>query len=896
MQAGNPIIKIVHGINRATRLRNLQGFVNVFPILLLVFFPTSLHAGGVRGTVSSDDGERLSFATIFVAETGSGTTTNEEGRYEIQLDPGDYTLVFRYLGFRSEQRTVSVGENFQELDIVLEKQPYQLREVEIYAGDEDPAYTIMRKAIAKASYHRQQIDRYTAEVYIKGSGRLLKSPFFLRKMIEKEGIDSTVAFTSESVSQIEYERPNTFRERVISIYQSGEDNSTSPNQFIFSSFYEPEIAEAISPLSPKAFAYYKFEYEGFFMDRDYGVNRIKVIPRSRGENVFEGTIYIVEDWWSIYSLSLKTYKFGIGFQVDQTYAPIEEAAWLPVSHQFLVEGSVLGFAFEYNYLATISDYQIELNPDLEADFTVIDEKLNKELAEELKKQRKAEGDERADIQEKLASGEELTRKELRRLMREYEREERRQQEEPEVVERTEYTVDSMARKRDSLYWETIRPVPLTELEVRGYKVQDSIVVAEREEAQNDSIGRKSRRGGYSPFNLISGDGYKLGEKLSLSHASFLDKTWFNPVEGWNVHTNITLRYKSDNPLRLTLTPRYAFSRQAFTGKGKLTYAYGDRLHVRVLGLEGGRYMFQYNEENPIDFFFSSFVNLFRGRNYIRLYEKDYAALNWTHDLAENWRITSGTEWARRYTLENTTYQTWFGSSREGGYTPNLPVNEEFDYPFPEQEDALFFTLGIEARPWQQYRIRNDRKEPIDDTSPTLGLTYRKGLPGLLGSEVNYDRLDFLYRHHFRVGARGTMDLKVNAGLFLNNEAVGFPDYRHFMGNRISLVSTDPVGSFRLLDYYRHSSQDKWAAAHVHYQFRKFLFTRIPEVWMLGVKENLFVNYLATPTSQHYFEVGYSVDNIFRFLRLEAAVAFQDGKYYDWGVLLGVASNLGNIFD
>mgnify|MGYP000536532092 FL=1 len=65
--------------------------------------------------------------------------------------------------------------------------------------------------------------------------------------------------------------------------------------------------------------------------------------------------------------------------------------------------------------------------------------------------------------------------------------------------------------------------------------------------------------------------------------------------------------------------------------------------------------------------------------------------------------------------------------------------------------------------------------------------------------------------------------------------------------------------------------------------------------MTGARENFFVNYLNSPESQHYTEVGYSLDNILRFLRVEAAVAFRDGKYYDWGIRIGVASNIFGSF-
>ncbi|HRF37273.1 MAG TPA: DUF5686 family protein, partial [Saprospiraceae bacterium] len=244
----------------------------------LLCISLSLSASGIAGQVTGNSGEALPFAAIFVKETGSGTSANEDGYFELRLEPGRYTLVFQFLGYETVSRTVDVRSGpFTMVNVALKQQAVQLRTVEVSSKQEDPAYTVMRKAIAKAGYHRQQIERYTAQVYIKGSGRLKKAPFFLRKELKKEGIDSSRAFVSESVSQISYQRPSTFKEKVISIRKQGNDNSTSPAPFINGSFYEPEIAEVISPLSPKAFAYYKFKHAGYFMDRGYGVNKIQVI-------------------------------------------------------------------------------------------------------------------------------------------------------------------------------------------------------------------------------------------------------------------------------------------------------------------------------------------------------------------------------------------------------------------------------------------------------------------------------------------------------------------------------------------------------------------------------------------------------------------------------------------
>ena len=141
-----------------------------------------------------------------------------------------------------------------------------------------------------------------------------------------------------------------------------------------------------------------------------------------------------------------------------------------------------------------------------------------------------------------------------------------------------------------------------------------------------------------------------------------------------------------------------------------------------------------------------------------------------------------------------------------------------------------------------------------------------------------------------------MDVKVNAGTFFNQDGMQFPDYKHFLGNQTIFSTTDPVGSFRLLDYYTYSTNDAYLNAHVHYQFRKFLVSQIFEVQLLGIKENIFVNYLNTDFSQNYFEVGYGIDNIARIFRLEFISSFQDAKYLDFGVRIGIATNLDNLFN
>jgi len=495
-------------------------------------------------------------------------------------------------------------------------------------------------------------------------------------------------------------------------------------------------------------------------------------------------------------------------------------------------------------------------------------------------------------------------KELRQMVREYEKEDSKTDTLSGFTTITSFSVDTFARKRDSLYWEEIRPVPLSTFEVKGYQFVDSLAAertAEKErsvslglapEAEEDQEKKRSR---FNPTDILMGGSYQLGKRSRLSMSPLLANLNFNVVEGFHAWTTLKFTTSWNKKHRLTLdaTPRYAHEPRQLSAKAGLEYRLGSGSEMSTFRVEGGRYIFQFNEQKPISEFFNTYYTLFQERNFIRLYEKDYLKASFSQQLGEAWRLGTGLEWAARTIPGNRTAQVWYGKT-DRSFDSNIPQNDEWQGPLSGPERALVFNAFVEAKPWQKYRMRNGVRQLVENSSPSLQLNYRKGISGVLNSVTDYDLLDFRYQHRFRAGARGIIDLKAELGVFLHRAYAGFADYRHFMGNRLPLVTADPVGSFRLLDYYRHSTAREYAALHAHYQFRKLLITRIPKVWMMGLKENVFINYLATPTAQHYTELGYSIDNILRIFRIESVFAFQDGRYYDWGIRIGIASNLGFI--
>lgn len=857
-----------------------------FLTFFFLFLVVAAQAGGLRGTIKDDAGAPLGFATLYVKQLGTGTAANEDGRYELTLAPGTYDLVIQYVGYETQTHTVTVGQDFVELNVALKTQTIVLQNVTVYASKEDPAYTIMRKAISKAKYHTQQLDFYSAQVYMKGTGQIKDFPWIVKKEMEKEGIEKDRVFISESVSEIEYKRPNTFKETVVSVHSDGKDNNTSPNGFVNGSFYQPEIAETISPLAPNAFSYYRFEYMGTFKDRSYEVSRIKVTPRSAGDNVVEGMLFIVEDWWSIHSLDFITTKLGIRFEMKQVYAPVEDKVWLPVSHRFFVRGDIFGFEFEYNYLATLSNYKIQLNHELYVEsMEVIDEKLEKEKAKTIES---TFSKETRDLQKRVESGKEVTRKELNKLVREYEKQETKAQQEPEVVSNYTYERDSIKFQKDSAYWSAIRPVPLTELEIKGYKKIDSLAVVEKKKEEGDTVKQRKHKG-FQPWDLLTGDSYKIGK-----HTNFVIEVpngGFNTVEGMNLIYKVRVGtiLQDTNRTRLSVTPtyRYAFARKR--SSGRLSFVMRNKNYR--LQLEGGRYVQQFNAAEPILPIVNDLMTLLTEKNYMKLYTRDFIEGTYRRNLTPRISFQVSAEWAERTMLDNHSTYTLVDNPYVESYTPNDPFVEEAAGVNQTPNHSAFVTsLAVTAKPWLKYRIRNGRKYAIESSSPAFRMIYTKGMP-VLNSTVDFDRLELGAKHSFKIGVRGKLDFDLMAGAFLDTRVLYLPDYKHFLGNKSWFTTSDPVGSFRMLDYYQYSTSDRYFAGNVHYQFRKLLATNVPYVRLMGIREDIFVNYLATPHSKNYTEVGYTLDGIMRIFRLEAAAAFQDGKYMGHRFRIGVATNI-----
>ncbi|MCQ6958169.1 DUF5686 and carboxypeptidase regulatory-like domain-containing protein [Mucilaginibacter aquariorum] len=781
-----------------------------FFILLLLLFTSTIFAQEVTlsGKITDGSGNAVPFATVYVKNTTKGTSANSEGGYTLNLKPGQYDVQYRALGFKQESRKVDLKAN-QSIDIVLKAEDYQLKEVSVRAGSEDPAYAIIRKAIKKRKTYLNEVDAYTCEVYIKGLQKLLAAPkkflgVDVQKMARENGLDSNrrgIVYLSESQSKYSFMRPDKVHEELISSKVSGSNRAFSFNRAsdMQVNFYENlqvwqglSNRPLISPIADNALSYYKYKYAGTTIENGETINKIQVIPRSDYDPCFSGYIYILEDSWRIQGLNLYiTKKANINFvdtlKVSEQFFPVSGNAWMPASLKFEFTGGLFGFKIGGYFISLYKDYDID--PKLD----------RKQFAEVLR-------------------------------------------------------ITKGVNKKDSIYWEQERPIPLTDEEKTDYK-KKAVLAAKRESKPYlDSLDKEHNKlsvgklllGGYSHRNRYDHENYNFN--------SLLSSVSYNTVEGLALGYggSFTKQIDSVNNRYINIygKMRYGFSNKLFNATGGITMPVGSAM----LNLAGGSDVVDMNNREPISPFMNTAYTLLNRQNFEKLYQKQYASATISKRIYGGWQASAGAEWANRKYLSNTTDYSFFHPKRHE-FTSNNPLSPNVDVPlFPENQ-----SFKINVRTTYDFSNRYETyptgRRYVPSKYPTIGLSFTKAVKNVFGSDVDYNLLSAdISKSDIPMGFYGKTSFYVGAGKFFDAKSIYYTDYRHFSGNQV-LFYQGGINKFLLLDYYRFSTGDKYLEGHLEHNFSGLVTNMIPLIRKLKLQEIININYLSTPTLKNYTELG-----------------------------------------
>ncbi|WP_340139848.1 DUF5686 and carboxypeptidase regulatory-like domain-containing protein [Christiangramia echinicola] len=610
---------------------------------LILLLAVSQVYSQITGVVNDEKGNSLPYVNIYT-ETGSkGTTTNEEGIYELKIsESGTYTLVYQFLGYKTQKKKID-AENFPiELNITLKSESTSLDEVSVVGG-EDPAYAIIRNAIKLREINAEKLESFTADFYSRGLWRIKNAP---EKILGQDvgdlggGLDSTrsgIVYLSETISKIAYQKPDDFKEKIIASKVSGDDNGFSLNsaQEAYFSFYENTLeinSEIISPIAEYAFNYYRYKLEGtFFDDRGNMINKILVTPKRTGDRVFSGYIYIVEDLWQIYGVELTT--TGIAIQVP----PIEEIV----------------FRQNYKY-SDENDLYIQISQSVDFSFKIFGIGGNGRFTA---------------VYSNFDFSPDFNRNSFGR----------------EILSFAE-----QANKKDSLYWQEVRPVPLTTEEIEDYVRKDSIQEIRSTKTYKDSVDSVENKFGLT--DIFFGYTYRNSWKnQTFSISPPIAGVTFNTVQGWN--TNVGINYTKrtgedeENYWRLYSNLSYGLSDERFRINGRFEKKFNN-YSKPYLRIEGGVSAEQINNREPISPLLNNATTIFFERNYLKLYEKSFVGVAYGQEVVNGLRLFNEVSWENRQALINNTDHVIINWD-DRTYTSNNPQEPDNFGSIPFEEHSLF---------------------------------------------------------------------------------------------------------------------------------------------------------------------------------------------------------------
>lgn len=799
-----------------------------FLTLSILFYTMTANADNLKGIITDAKSQPLSYASILVKGTSRGTTANAKGEYSLSLDNGAYTLVCQHIGYKTMEKKVNITGVKLVVDFELTEQEYKLNEVVIKNKSEDPAYEIIRNAIKKREEHLNEIKKFECEVYVKGQIQLRNYPKkFLGQTVDFEDGDTSkrkMIFLSESVAKYYVDGKDKRKIEVLSTRVSGSSDGFGLANPQIVSFYSNIISVGrglnprgfVSPIADNALRFYRYKYEGSFVENNQLINRIKVMPRRSYEPLFTGFINIIEDEWRIHSVNLSLLKEQ---QLQLLDTLTIQQLYVPINNQWTIKQQVIypaGKFFNFDFFGNIVQVYSKFNTNRDFAKGFFDETILK------------------------------------------------------------FTDSS--NKKSIAYWDSTRPIPLLEQESKDYKKKDSLEQAHKDPHYLDSIDRRDNKITFSKLLLTGMNFNNQKKKENISVEPLLTSLLqYNTVEG--LVCNFKIRYNKEIDKRkiLSIAPafRYGCSNTHFNPSITASYSFGKK-YRSFISTSFGSDVFQFDNNNPISPFNNTLSTLRWTNNYMKIYEARFAKLVFQKSLNKGITLTGSINYQHRLPLENTTDYYW--RKMEGReFTPNYP--KALTTTNIPEHTAFSATAQITWRPGARYVEFPDRRINIGSKYPTLNFSFAQGIKGVVGSDVDYSKWKFSINDDLNLRLGGILKYKLVAAGFAHATQVYIPDMLHIQGNQIATAAPYLEG-FQLLPYYAYSNTAKlYTTAHVEYHLNGLLTNKIPGFkklnWFFVLGGSAFYN---NDTKEGYYEAMFSIENILKVFRLDLVKSFDNEKH------------------
>lgn len=795
-------------------------------LVWLVLFPAVVLAQEtvIRGKITDAfSGDPIPFVNVVFKGTSIGTTTDFDGNYVLRTTSPTDSLQASYIGYKPRTKAVQKGVS-QIINFQLEEEVTRLRDIVIMAG-ENPAFEVLRNVVKNKSINdKRKLSAYEFDTYSKIEidvdnitdkfrqkkivSRITQVLDSIQQIAGEDGKPVLPIFISESVSKFYYRNnPELKFEHIKETKISGigfEDGSLMA-QLVGASFQE-----------------YNF-YKNWLniLDKDF------VSP--------------IADGWRLY------YEYDLVDSLDVDGDYCYRLDFFPKSLQAL--------AFTGTMWITKNEYaikRIEVTVSKEANLNFIEKiKIQQELA-------KTEGGAWIPVKNRVLVDAGEVRDQWAGLLAKFYTSNKNivvnQPKEPKFYEK-QILLDEgyILNMNDEEHWNELRHDPLTETEKNVYRMIDTL--------QHIPVVRT-----YIDLVKILINGYKKVGKVDIG--PYLSLVAFNNIEGMRIQSGFRTNYAFSKKISFGAQLGYGFDDERIKYSAYFQHIMDRRrwttmsLRVRSdLGRVG------IDDENLADDYL--FLAASRFGKFRRGYYFDETRFNFQREIIKGF--------SQRIAVRYNTFKPSF----DFGYYSNPGDVTSFKQSFQSAEIILETRL---ARDELFLQYDNERVSMGAQKWPIITLRYTRGLKGVGGSDFEYDKFRFSILKKLPMGPLGTGKATIT-GEYING-TLPYPLLSFHIGNETPFY-TDVI--YSLMNFGEFFS-DRFVSLQYRQYFEGFLLNRVPLMrklkWRLTGLANIIYGDLSDENlamseplpfpvdnnnltiDRPYIELGYGVENIFKFLRVD----------------------------
>lgn len=407
------------------------------------------------------------------------------------------------------------------------------------------------------------------------------------------------------------------------------------------------------------------------------------------------------------------------------------------------------------------------------------------------------------------------------------------------------TTSIQAYEKDSAFWQSVRKEPLSKQQELYARYQDSVYAYQHSEAYLDSMDRVLNKVTWKKmliFGQIFNDHRKERMWILPPITSLIQ-----PISFGGARLHVSGAYRKTYPNRKTLSL-----------EADLSYGFRNHDVNGMVSLER-----LYNPFNRGKFKISAgrnFEFIYAGDAWVNVLKRSNIYLNNIVEIGHELQIVNGVHLFNnlQVALRRSVAHYKVGTNTNSIFgIHNEPAIDFESYNATYNEVKLYLTPKLKY-------IRDAREKIfLGSKWPTFYTIWRKGVPKLFNSQIDFDYLEFGLIQTINFGVLGNTSYIVKTGDFLNTKDLRVIDYK-YMRRGDPLLFQNPQKAFQALDSTFPVFKRYYQGNIVH-EFNGFLVNKIPFMKKLKIQEIAGGGFLLAPERNlKYMEFFTGLERVFKW--------------------------------